>query len=459
LLKSNLKEVALTFYFGGNENPESRKVLNSVEKETKNVLNTQLDFKWIPWEEIENKINTLFLSGDNFDAFASIYDGDYNMQFYKMAQEGFLLNISELFPKYAIDLYKKYSKEELRQVTYQGKILGVPARMPTSYRMCAIVRKDLVNEYGISPIRTIKDYDNFLRTVNKNEQNVLSLTWPPNTLYLFADLYGYVHIGNGIVYKRDDFLMKLIPWEQTSEYKEAVYMLKEWEKAGYINNSLPVESALKADNFGSLLAPFAVLSYFVHTIPNIKNELEYYPLNENEFSSIVNNNNSLLVLNKNAGNPERTLAFLNWVQSKQENYDLFMYGIKDMHYTLKGRDLVLTAGKELYCGWSGSSVFQNIEYDRQYATDPPNYLKTYRDVMLKNTSYPLSSGFMPDTREFDDAVRLRSDDCQKIEELIRLGNFESSDIDEFILKQKNAGIENIIDMLQKQLNKWEKDNK
>lgn len=179
LPEKNLKEVTLTFYFSGSENLQSRKVLDRVEKETKNTLNIRLDFKWIPWNEFQNTINALFQSGDNFDALASMYDGDYNMQFYKMAQEGSLLNISELFPEYAPELFSKYSKEELRQVTYQGKIQGVPARLPGSFRVCAVVRKDLMDKYGIPPIKTINDYDSFLQTVNNIWMNSLQIRKMP----------------------------------------------------------------------------------------------------------------------------------------------------------------------------------------------------------------------------------------------------------------------------------------
>ena len=444
-----VKDVTLKFFFFGQENPDSRKILDEIEKK----VNVRLDFEWISFTERQRRLDALFASGDNFDALASLADGDYNPEFYKLSREGYLLNITELFPNFAPGLYMKYAPEELVQASYNGNIMGIPARMPLSLRMSVMVRKDLMEKFGLNEISTLENYETYLKAINEGEVKIPSATWL-NTIYLFPQMYGYFNINYNLVFKMDDADMKLIPWEQTPEFKEAYYILKDWNNKGYINNRMNIESSLVDGNLGSLFTPWVVADYYMRSVADKKYEMKTFALYSDKPVRLLSNTTAIVLFNKNAQNPERALNFLEWVQSSQENYDLLMYGIEGEQYSLKGRSLVFPEGKNKYSGWDGNAVFTNIDYIRPFGSYPPDYWTTYRENVLKNSVVSPVDGFIPDISSITDMINKRQDEYDFFENGIKNGLFNDIVLDDFIKKQKDTGIDLIVTNLQKQLDKW-----
>jgi len=168
--------------------------------------------------------------------------GDMSTLHETLDSKGYAMDLTKLFPQYAPEYYKLFSPEELRSVTYNGKLLGIPSRtFPETKRLSIVIREDLAQNYGFNSIKGIDELEDFLIAVRRNEPGYTPLLFNTSTMDLFAGLYGYTilslqpyGLGTGLVYKSDDPAMKVVSWEQTPEYIKAVDKLASWKSMGYV---------------------------------------------------------------------------------------------------------------------------------------------------------------------------------------------------------------------------------
>lgn len=451
----NQKEATLVFCFPGSSHPDFPAVAAEVEKRTRNQLNIKLGFKWIPWGQYLQNVKTMVNSGEQIDAFVTGREGSSDI-LAQMESEKLLLDITSLFQQYAPQHYVRYAKEELEAVTLNGKLLGIPLHYPVSYRVCALVRDDLMKKYNISDIKDFDEYETYLRALKENEKGIIPGQCLYDTCSTFAESYGYVTLDPYLVYKWEDKGIKLVPWEQTNEFKSSVETFKRWNDKGYINNNLPGKDSLINGKLGSVIETFMAAVSDMSTMYGEAYSFRICPLYIDSLTKKVNDTVAIS-FSKNTQNAERALEFINWIQSSQENYDLFMYGIKDKNYSLHndGR-ITFSDADSKYFGWSGSTPFYNIDYVRPTISDKPDFKKKYNEITTVNAKYPPTAGFYPDMSKIQGIVEQRKASYMDFNEKIRNGIIDMQMIDDFIKGQKDANINLVINELQKQISNWKK---
>ncbi len=149
--------------------------------------------------------------------------------FVRLAENGLLMDITDLLPQYAPNYYAKLTETELELVTYNGRIYGIPPHMRGMSRYCVMVRSDVAKELGVTEIRNLEDYGRLLALIKKNMPELV----PSDSIYfvkpynsLLVYLSGYVDPTNEmcIVCKYDDPEMKLVPFERTAEYHSVKFL-------------------------------------------------------------------------------------------------------------------------------------------------------------------------------------------------------------------------------------------
>lgn len=183
------KEVTIKFLFPGIQHSDVERILNELEKKTYDYLKAKIIMQFIPYDQYEKEIKSLIASGDTFDAMES---RSYNY-IQNWAEEGLLLDITELFKRYAAEYYKKFSKEQILEASYNGRIVAVPNFWPNITRMCAIVNKELIEKYNISAINDFDEYENFLETIKENERDIVPATGKWSVEH-FNEAYGYINV-------------------------------------------------------------------------------------------------------------------------------------------------------------------------------------------------------------------------------------------------------------------------
>lgn len=463
-----LKEVTLSFYFPGEARRDMRLVLDEIEKKLKDTVNAKLVFNFVPWADYDNKISVLIVSGDNYDAHM---DAEWS-GFPTLSQKGALLDITELFPEFAPNLYKKYKAEDLAPATVNNKLMAIPWLYPMTDRRAADVREDLKKKYNIPDIATLEDFEFYMKTIKENEPDIIPFT--PNydrSSSIFGDMKGYavLSLSLDLVYKWDDPDMKIVAWEQTPEYKQVVEMMRSWYEKDYMPKDV---NAVQDFSFFGPGKISSTIYLWMEAYTNFDKQVKAanpgwsvkaYDLYPDKVATKSSPMNNAMAFNVNAANPDRALMFMEWIQASQENYDLMIYGIKDKHYELEGKFIKQPAGYNYndnpYLNWEGQWPFWNIEYFRFDVNDPVEYKEGYFDNVNHNTRYRPHLGFTPNLDPIKTEVAQRTATYGEMGKLLEYGALPMDKFDSYIQKQKDAGTEKIVTEIQKQLDAWKAANK
>lgn len=400
-----------------------------------------------------------------------------------MAKKGELKDITDLFPKYAPNLCKKYSDVDLACARVDGKLFAVPQLYPTASGIYAVVRADFMEKYNIPDIKNYDDYGVYLKAVKENEKGIIPgfiNTW--TELDLFAKPFGFEILDRDkkLVYKQDDPEMNVIPWEETTGFKEMTNYITTWNNNNYLLTSYDNDYVGDPNKVSSIIyyGQIRPEGEFTQDYPKgIKpakmRAYRLYPNNTIERDSLIGNDinsGGAIVFNANSKNTERALMFLNWIQQNQDNYELFMYGIQNKDYIIKDGMVTFPEGmdyeKSSYMYWDGYWNFRNIEYERfpevQESENMFNNKKAYMDYIGTKTQYPRHEGFYPDYT----AVQSQADEranafSRKIDfDLTNLLAYTTSDRMDMIMQElKDNGANIIADVVQRQLTKWREENK
>lgn len=229
--------------------------------------------------------------------------------------------------------------------------------------------------------------------------------------------------------------------EQADEFKNVYEMLKRWFKKGYVDNSVIGEwkeyaTPVFTGEAASTLVDFKYAYTMTH-LGYVEVPLEIFPLFMDRLSVKGSSVEKTIVFNKNAANSERALMFIEWIHSKQEIYDLFMYGIEEEHYTLSDGKLVLPNQKDPYYRWYEREVFLDINLNRPLENEPQQFNELLINLAEKS-KHSISAGFVPEISEDDPIIQTfikRIENFNRMNQDIAQGIFDT-DIDEFIKEQK-----------------------
>jgi len=114
-----------------------------------------------------------------------------------------------------------------------------------------------MKKYNIPEIKNYSDYEYYLKTVKSNETDVVPGIIYDKSIGLFAEANGYVVLDKNLslVYKWNDSDMKIIPWEQTLEFKNLTNIVINWFNKGYFltGDFLDILSTIGGGKFASII--------------------------------------------------------------------------------------------------------------------------------------------------------------------------------------------------------------
>lgn len=328
---------------------------------------------------------------------------------YPLINKDAVMDVTELFKKYAPNYYNQFTPEELDQVTYDGKIMAIPNHSSASKRISVAVRADLLEKLGIESIKNFDEYESFLEAVEAINPDFLS-TSIINPSKISMEYYGYASLPGGMVYKWDDIEYKVFPWEKTNAFQKALNLQYEWINKGYFNkmwNTTDIwpryfiyymEDLINSINTGKVASFISDWDTAVVTtrIINGKHDYKIFPLNMDKAAFETSRNEPVIVIGKNTRNAEKILQFIDWVHSSQRNYDLFMYGVEGENYTLENNMVKLPdKASMIQYNWYGSEAFRNDKYERQFISDLKSNITGYSGENDINLIPLPTASFMP----------------------------------------------------------------
>lgn len=155
-------------------------------------------------------------------------------------------------------------------------------------------------------------------------------------------------------------------------------------------------------------------------------------------------------------NPKKALAVLNLLYSDSDFQNLFRYGIE-------GKDYVVSDGIASYpdgvtsdsVGWGNELwLCGNGSVGYAWETDPENVYEKFTEYNDTAQESPLY-GFIYDTTNVKNEITAITNVTDKYKAIIENGDADpSTTLPQFNEELKSAGIDNIIEDMQKQVDEW-----
>ncbi len=466
----NLEHASIKFLFPGGEPKSWKNVKTEIEKQCQDKLNISLDFKWAEFGTYIDTVNVLDSSGEVYDAFVLGKPDTNYPDFSRLAREGKLKDITQAFSSGAPSLYSKYTNEELKFATVDGKLYAVPSLFTQAFCTYLIVDDALLKKYNISDIKTYDEYGAYLKTVKENESDIVpgAIANMVNTMQLFARASGYVIAdeANRLVYKWDDPEMKLVPWEKTSEFYDTVSYIIDWYKKGYLSFnadqskvssfiyegmlSPPSDETTKmtfSDAAGQLTESNPMRAFYLYPEKHVQRD--------NPMGSFFYNGS--FVFPAASQNTERALGFLEWVQQSRDNYLLMTCGIENEDYVLMEGQPVMPPDMDFsdrsYMYWDGNWAFKNLKYEYAGAAEVNDEaLETPIEFLEKNSKYPPHGAFYPNYSVIQQLAVDRQNAYNQFEYKLTQGQIQDmTDVDAFIKSLDEFDSAELVEEAQKQM--------
>lgn len=465
----------LKVYTVGNfPQPDSKAVVDEINKYLKETINAEIDFQGLPWSSWSEKMALAYQSGEQVDLTFAPSWGD----FANNVTKGAFLPLDDLLAQYGQGITSSLDPRFLEGGKVDGKIYAIPTNKEIGESHTIMLRKDIVDKYGfdINGIQTLEDLEPWLETVKKNEPG-LSPIWlsgsGSDTLSYFdktkksmEENFRYelvIGAPAGIVLdtKTDKMIVS------TMESDATVYRLRlysDWFKKGYINQDAATtktsaEDALKA---GKTWMKFGSDKPDSDKEDSLATGVELVKLvgNDPELST-ASISNSMMAIGRTSVDPERTMMLLNLLHTDPRLVNLFDFGVEGKQYVkVDGQDNFIKlpdgVATRTDTGWAPGIEWmignQMLTYLWQgESADKWEKFKAYNDRAHKVKSF----GFSFNTDPVKTEVSIVNNIIKEYRPILETGSLDADKvIAEYNAKLKANGIEKIRAEAQKQYDEW-----
>lgn len=464
---AQLKPVTLKLWSCSDKYPDQDEILARFCEKYKDQLNIEkIEFHFVPFGDYEDKMTSLVAGGDDFDG---MFVSDW-MLYNKMANKGGLLGLNELLETYAPSLYDVYREiGAVEACSIDGQMVALPWTKQKSSKAIVLYRKDLADKYGVdtSGLLTMEDLDRMLTDAKTKvpDITIFESGFPRGNTY--SDVLAILHAKyemdamnyHTLTFDLNGEHPELVPVEQTDMFKEAVTWMHKWYRDGIVSKSELSETDTKMFENGKTFARVGLFGDAVQGLPfNVPGaELGYaeiYPDGKFRYDSPLNN---AFAINKNAANPEHLMMLMELLNTDEEAYDMFMYGIEGETYVKEADGSIAypegqDAANSKYLGWF-RWAFIRKQFEKPSGLMTAAALQAENEWLEKDSLVisPLT-GFNPDTGSIKTEMAQRDQLYDEQGKLLLAGIVENGDIDaavnKYIASQKAVGLDKILDFMQ-----------
>lgn len=409
---SGLEHVTLRFIFHGEKRAATDEVWEAIADYTRDTLNVDFDIQFISGNDYTDRMMVMASAGEAWDM---NFDADW-LSIIRMINQGAYLELEELLPEYAPNLYAAYADGGILEAsTLNGHVYALPWTMSMNFRDMFLWRGDLADEAGIdtSNIRDWESIDAFLQE--------LQAAYPDRLVHEPVIQIGTqestVALDHGLGVRLDDPELKVFPLETSKTMRDAGYYGEKWQNEGIIWADVltdNLDSNMLIDQ-GRLITAFGN-----HEKANAKRAWSeegarwdsalIYPEGLYPNRSPLSNAMAISVTSEN---PERTLMFMDLLETDRTLYDMVHYGIEGVTFEFDGEAVVYPEGMDAassnYMDWGGRWALWKPQFMRPDATYDEGFWEREAEFaasMPENINSPIG-GFVFDSSSVSTEVALR----------------------------------------------------
>lgn len=460
---AELEPVTLHFIFFGDKKAASDEVWDAIADYTRDTLNCDYDVQFIAGTDYSNKLMVKAAAGDAWDLnFDSNWTG-----YYSMVTKDAYMNLDELLPKYAPDLYAAYEGTgALDAAKSKGHIVALPWTMTMNTRDFIQWRGDLVEQAGIEvdkeSLKTIEGIDKLFYQLHEAFPDKYI---QGNTKIIYS-MEGLCDLGHGLCFNLNDPECKVMPIEDTETFRIACEYAEKWQNDGIIWKDVLTDGLDKNSLIqqGKIISRWGSHENCYINVPWAE-EGAYWDFTEIYPDGLYANRTPLanaMCIPATSENPERTLMFLNMLETDQTLYDMVHYGIEGVTYELEGEEAVFPEGMDAsnsnYMEWGGRWALWKPQFMRPDASYGKDFWVNEAEFAAStpnNVVSPLEGfNFEADNVKTEIAQRDQIyNDAWKVLEVGLAGGYEEA-IAKLKSDSEKAGLSKVLEEYQKQVDEF-----
>lgn len=451
-------------YLVAQEGADQEEVEAAVDALAMKELNMHVDLIPMTIGTYESQLPVLMASGQDLDIapilnrfYASFIDSEYLVNMEDLLQYG--PEVTELLG------------DEATAVKMGDFLLGLPMMRERTHQTGFVVRKDIMDELGLSAADfnvNTDDYESYQQITElfakvkelHPEMNCLDGTYIMGTQ---TDTY-IDNLGNyfGVL---EDYgrTTKITNWYESEQFRTFCEIARDWYNAGYMSKDIAVntdtgEVKMKAGN------TFAFMSVLKPNTAQEKESQTGYPVEIIPISESMISTSSLSLQTYSIAaaskDPTKAMKFLSWAYTNGEFNDLINWGIQGKHWVVDENGnaaypegvTLADVGYHNDFGWA----YPNQFLGHPWAGNDADIWEQY-DASNKSPDNITSEafGFMFDQAEYADEISQLNAVLEQYKKDVAFGVVEI----EPALKEFNdalyaAGLQKVMDGKQEQLDQW-----
>lgn len=464
----------LTIILPGERPQDMDLVAAAVEKEAgKTIGPIKLTFQFYGFNDFQGKVALMASAGEPMDL---VFDPAW-LNFYQMQAQGAFMPINNYIKN--LSYYGKpgnVSAAIWKQVSVEGKIYGLPA-VENNYVIRdaeqLIVRKDLYQKYAPKGIKTGAEFLAFLQAVKKNEPQYILFAQDdvnplPKTAVYYKksssilapwcnvgdwDLNIFVNAKEGNGPKAPRIFSAI----STPEFENDVVTTVNLRKEGLFSDEVIQDkrASFKAGRTAFFGGDWS--DYAMGVGPVVKNTFGavWVRFEKQQKGILSRATGNWFNVGAKCKSPGKATAFVNWIMTSRDNYELWAYGIKGVHYQINAKGVIekIDAEKRRYemLWWY---VFNRVHL-RQDLGDYPDVVAYQKWCNDSNNVIPNPTiGFPLDQEPVKTQLaQIRAVNSEYIALMLGKGDPKVL-LPQYQAKLKAAGIYQVIGEFQGQFDAW-----
>lgn len=325
-------------------------VFAELNKILKEKLNAELEVTWIEWNNYETKYQMELVSGTPYDL---IFTTSTWLNLWGHAKKGAFMDMKEMLPYYAPQLYADTTESEWAGCTYEDQIVALPEHRRWQLSTPVFVyRADWAEEFGIGKVDSMETLQQYCEAIlaNKpdcvpynvgggvNSNELYSMWLRQNTEYVLGPGSVGMSCPTANVSYEDCWSVASPVFED--KFLDFAVLMKEWGDKGFWSQDVMSTTVQTEDFFlagKSGLFSCNVANYY-NLFSRANNEgfdlkMDAFFFDEKRGFAVsdVMTQDSCSI-SANAQNPERALMMYDLFQYDPDIYHLTQYGVEGVHW-------------------------------------------------------------------------------------------------------------------------------
>lgn len=432
-------------------------IVAEVNKITEEKINATIEFELIPLGEYTDKMNMKFTAGEEFDV---CFTGAWNPYLSAVSKGAYAELTEDVLNTYAPEFMAVLNPAAWGAVTVDGKIYGAPLQQIYVRRNGVRFATDLAEKYGfdMESVKTLDDLDEYLATIKENEPDAIPFyTGSSDLLNNVTSYMGFDNVVGtktvGSVYLTDDS-KTVVNQFASPEFKAVIAKIQEWAKAGY----LPADAVTGAESAsGKVRATSINPAYKPGGDVTDSNSYGYTVKTVGIGDAALTTsaiNATVIAVSATSQNVERSVAFINLLNTDKDILNLICHGIEGTDYEFVDKDAGLI---EVTSDYPGMYSFLIGNVFNEYYVDATQ-VGTWEETAEINANADASPllGFTFNSEPVATQIAQCAAVCDEHLPSLCCGAFDDVDaaLDAFLTALESAGASEIIAEMQAQVDAW-----